>query len=433
MQSISYGIMYHMDEKGFEDTQPTLPPVQPEDERPENALPEETQPITSDSEHREIEDILSETIATPVEPGASKSNSAPLESSSEVAPNLGTDSTVEARIPTDDQSKSTTGPKSTPSPKKRNYSWLFFPILGLIAILIIAFLSGLGGYFSGISLRQKAESTQVAQVVQEQYQLGLEEMAQGEYARARQRFEYVIQLDPNYPGVTEKLSEVLLELNTTATPTLLPTSTVTPTPDTRDVQELYNQAQQYLLNKDWANTIEILLSLRKTDPTFQIVDVDGMLFLALRNQGVDKILKEADLEGGIYDLTLASNFGPLDAEAQGYLNWTGLYITGASFWGIDWEQAVNYFNQVAPQLPNLRDGSGMTATERLRIALYEFGNVLAQQGQTCRALQMYQQSLAISYDPVVQEAATLAEKSCSQGGGSQPVKTPKPGKKTPSP
>jgi tetratricopeptide (TPR) repeat protein len=317
--------------------------------------------------------------------------------------------------------------------RKRKLSWVVFPVLGMIVLAIIAFISALGGYLSGISLRQSAENTQVALAVQEQYELGLQEMEQGEFHRAQQRFEYVIQLDPNYPGVTEKLSEVLLQLSITATPTLLPTPTITPTPDTRGNQELYDQGQQYLLNKDWKNAIETLLSLRKTDPDFQIVDVDGMLFLALRNQGVDKILKEADLEGGIYDLTLASHFGPLDAEAQGFLNWTGIYITGASFWDIDWEQAVNYFSQVAPQLPNLRDGSGMTATERLRIALYEYGNVLVRQGQACRALQLYKQSLAIAPDTQVEQAAVLAEKGCTGGGATETGKTPKPGKKTPVP
>jgi tetratricopeptide (TPR) repeat protein len=320
--------MYHMDDKGFENSQPTMPPFRSENEHTTNSSPEETQPIIPGSKSGESNNDLGETMLSKVEPGPSWKNS----------------------------STEHTPPMPTSVQRRKSFSWLFIPVLGILAMTIIAFISGLGGYFSGISIRQRAETTQVAQVAQEQYQLGLEEVAQGEYQRARQRFEYVIELDPNFPGVTEKLSEVLLELNTTATPTLLPTATVTPTPDTRDVQEHYAQAQQYLLNKDWTNAIEALLSLRKADPSYQMVDVDGMLYLALRNQGVDKILKEADLEGGIYDLTLASKFGPLDTEAQGFLNWTGLYITGASFWEIDWEQAVNYFNQVAPQLPNLRDG-----------------------------------------------------------------------------
>jgi tetratricopeptide (TPR) repeat protein len=154
----------------------------------------------------------------------------------------------------------------------------------------------------------------------------------------------------------------------------------------------------------------------------------------LRNRGGDKILKEADLEGGIYDLTLASRFGPLDAEAQGLLNWSSLYITGASFWGIDWEQAEQYFAQVAPQLPNLMDGSKMTASERLRIALFENGNALAREGHYCKALEKYQQSLAIAPNPEVQQAFEAAAGPCQSGNapGPQTSKTKRP-KGTPSP
>jgi len=41
-----------------------------------------------------------------------------------------------------------------------------------------------------------------------------------------------------------------------------------------------------------------------------------MLFISLRQRGVDKIWKEGDLEGGIYDLALAARFAPLDVQAS---------------------------------------------------------------------------------------------------------------------
>ena len=310
---------------------------------------------------------------------------------------------------------------------RKGISWFFFPILGLAILIAIVLLSGFGGYAAGIGERKNAEKTQVSQMLQEQYQLGLQDIQDGQYSRARQRFEYIIQLDPNYPGVTDKLAEVLLEISTTATPTLLPPPTVSPTTDTRDKQQQFDQVRQDLAASDWTKAIDDLLKLRKADPAFRTVEIDGMLFLALRNQGRDKILKSADLEGGIYDLTLAEKFGPLDSEAQGLLSWSSLYITGASFWDIDWEQVVCYFSQVAPHLPNLRDGSGMTANERLRLGLFEYGNSLANKGQYCKAVKAYQDSLAIAPDAKVQAAGELAAKGCSQGD--QPVTTPKPGKK----
>jgi tetratricopeptide (TPR) repeat protein len=291
-------------------------------------------------------------------------------------------------------------------------TWLLYTLLGVVVLLLIAVISAYSGYRSGIGLRQDAAATIAIQQIHEQYELGLLEMEQGEYYRARQRFEYVIQLYPDYPGASEKLEEVVSLLNTTATPTLVPTPTLTPTPDLRGVQELFDQGQQYLANSDWTNAIDTLLVLRKTDPEFRAVELDGMLFLALRNRGIDKIGKEADLEGGIYDLTLAERFGPLDTEAQGFLNWTKLYITGASFWEIDWGQAVYYFGQVAPHLPNLRDGSGWTATERYRIALVNYGDILANQKQWCKAMEHYQVALSMGYDAQVEQALNGVTKRC---------------------
>jgi tetratricopeptide (TPR) repeat protein len=331
--------------------------------------------------------------------------------------------------------KKPTRKKPRPFWQRKDMRWLMIPLLGLAGLLLIAVISAFGGYTSGLSLRRAAESTQVAQSAGQQFQLGLQDMADGNYFRARQRFEYVIQLAPDYPGATEKLAEALLYLNATATPTLVPTPTITPTPDTRANEELFSRAQQAILNSEWDQAIEALLALRGKDAAYRPVDIDGMLFLALRNRGRDRILKENNLESGIYDLTLASNFGPLDSEAEGLKSWTQLYITGASFWGIDWAQAVDYFSQVAPQMPNLMDGSRMTATERYRLALFEYGNFLAQQGQFCKALSQYEQSYAIAPDEQVQLAYEQAAKACDEGGSA--VETPNPGgkknKSTPAP
>lgn len=316
------------------------------------------------------------------------------------------------------------GPPSKSAPNnggkkgRKRSPWAIATLLGLLALVLIAALSAFAGYRSGITLRKEAEVTQVSQRIDQQYQLGLQEMSEGQYNRARQRFEYVIQLDPNYPGVTEKLADVLLQVNITATPTIVPTPTLTPTPDLRSVQDLYTQSQEALNNGDWSKAIDALLTLRKNDPNYQAVQVDDMLFMALRNRGKDKIGKLADLEGGIYDLSLAERFGPLDSEAQGFQTWARLYITGASFWDIDWKQAVYYFAQVAPALPNLRDGSGMTANERYRQALIGYGNMLAKD-DPCGAQEQYQLALSLGPDAKAEEALGEAVNNCSGGQDEQ--------------
>ncbi len=44
----------------------------------------------------------------------------------------------------------------------------------------------------------------------EQYTLALVDIEFGRYETARQRLEFVIQTDPNYPGASQKLTEVLV-------------------------------------------------------------------------------------------------------------------------------------------------------------------------------------------------------------------------------
>ncbi|HEX6306266.1 MAG TPA: hypothetical protein VFZ76_18850, partial [Anaerolineales bacterium] len=231
--------------------------------------------------------------------------------------------------------------------------WRWLILLSLAALAVIAVASVIGGYRSGINQRTDFEATQVSQTIEEQFNQGLLDVQEGRYEIARQRFEYVIRLNPNYPGVTDRLAEVLLEINTTATPTTVPTPTLTPTVDLRGAEELFSQAQVLLADHNWTEAIDTLLKLRKDEPDYHTVEVDSMLYVGLRNRGVDKILNQADLEGGTYDLALAERFGPLDIEAKNYRDWADLYAKGVSFWELDWSQAVFYFGQLIVPAPNL--------------------------------------------------------------------------------
>ena len=298
------------------------------------------------------------------------------------------------------------------TPPKKRSRWPVWVVVGLFGLLVIGLISAGTGYRSGIGVRTSAEATQVAVLIQTQFDLGLKEMSDGQYFRARQRFEYVAQLDPNYPGLTEKLAEALMVVDTTATPTVVLTPTLTPTPDLRNNEELFSDGQQAIYNGDWDHGIDTLLQLRKIDPEAHKVDIDGLLFVALRNRGWDKISKMADLEGGIYDLTLAERFAPLDSEAKGMLTWSSLYLTGASFWDLDWAKVVEYFAQVAPQMPGLRDGSGMTSTERYRIALGKLGDTLASTDQWCEAQEQYELSLNYGADAAIEESLGKATDKC---------------------
>ena len=378
------------------------------DETRPNPVGDETIPMPVNDEKENPPGDLGETVVTPVQPAAPADQSVP-------------------------------GPVE--SSLDRSRLWRGLVLLSLAALLVIAGASAYGGYLSGIEQRTSLEATQVHREVAEQFELGLQDVNSGRYEVARQRFEYVIQLDPGYPGVTDQLALVLLELNTTATPTAVPTPTLTPTVDLRGAEELFSQAQVLLADERWSEAIETLLKLRKDEPSYQAVKVDSMLYVALRNRGVQRILAEADLEGGTYDLALAERFGPLDVEASNMRTWADLYVTGASFWELDWAQAVNFFGQLVPVAPNLRDSSNLTATERYRLATIKYGDFLAENGEWCDALAQYEAALTLGSDPEVESTAASVARECEESDRSddedreeQPTEeTPPPGDATATP
>jgi tetratricopeptide (TPR) repeat protein len=283
-------------------------------------------------------------------------------------------------------------PEMKQQDRRRPWIWLLWALLGVTLLVLIALASGYSGYLAAIDQRTSFELTSVAAMIEDQYNLAMQDIADNHLDLARQRLEYIIRLNPQYPGAADQLAEVMVMMSITATPTTIPSPTLTPTEDLRDRDELFQRSKELLAGGDWSRAIETLLVLRKKDPEFNAVEVDGMLYLALRNRGVYKISQEADLEGGIYDLALAEAFGPLDVDASGWREWATLYIRGASFWGVNWQQAVQYFSQVAPYAPTLRDSSGRTAFQRYYESLIGYGDWLAAQGAWCDAHLQYEEA-----------------------------------------
>lgn len=258
-------------------------------------------------------------------------------------------------------------------------------LFNALAFIIILALSGLGAYRSAIATRNANEKATLSQRMGDQFQLALVDIQFGKYENAKQRLEFIIKYDPSFPGAQQKLTEVLVLMNVpTPTPTVAPTTT----PDFSGAQEAFAQAQQLMNAQDWPSALGVLDTLRKLDPTYQASQVDGMYFFALRNYGYNLITQNGNLEGGIYQFTLAERFGTLDNTAVGLREGARYYLLGASFWDLDWEQAVFYFTQVYGGWPSLWDGT-LTASDRFRIASMRYGDDLFTRKQYCEAYVQY--------------------------------------------
>ncbi len=303
----------------------------------------------------------------------------------------------------------------------------------IIVLLSAAMLGGALGYRDGTQLldqlRQAITSTIDRQYLDEQLQQGIRDFTAGQVDLARQRFEFILAQAPGeYPEAQDYLDQSILILNATATFTPLPptatntpTQTLTPTYDPSGEESILRRAAALMAAEDWSGTIDALLALRNLNLQYKVTQVDDMLFAALRNRGEDKILIQGDLEGGIYDLTLAEAFGPLDYRGKVYRDWARLYLTALGFWQAYPEQAVYYFGQIANIAPGLKDGGGWSARERYRAALIHYGDTLAKEGEWCLAYEQYNLALAQRHDPALVDQVTAAELICYP-----PTATPEP-------
>lgn len=328
---------------------------------------------------------------------------------------------VESSPPADSEPQGYQEPDTKPRPKQRGRKILIVALL----FLLIVIMGSAGGYFVGINDRVSYENEVVATQVFDQFMLGLQDMQLGRYNSARQRFEWVIITDPNFPGAKEQLSLAIQAELATQTPTLAPTPTQvlpTATKDIRGIEELFNAALAARGAQDWDTLISTLDAIRKDDPAFRTIEVDGMYFMGFRNRGEKRILLEGNLEMGIFDLTQAEHFGPLDNRAKGYKQWAVWYLTGASFWEVDWGQAITYFQLIVPVAPNLSDSEFFTAEDRLATAEPSWGIVLVDQGELylynqdwCAASDALEEAwLYVTPDPFLQPTAQAAKEKCKR-------------------
>jgi len=293
-------------------------------------------------------------------------------------------------------------------------------LLGVLGFLLLISVGGFGGYNAGIGVRKNAEQSILATQLSEQFSFALVDIQFGRYENARQRLEYIIQRDPNFPGAQEKLTEVLV-LSSVPTPTAAPTATATP--DFSGAESAFARAQELTRAQDWNGALTALDTVRKLDPSFKTAQVDGMYYFALRNRGYDLITKEGNLEGGIYFITLAERFGPLDNAAKGVRDGARAYMTGASFWDLDWEQAAQYFETVAAGWPSMWDGT-MTAGQRYYTAMLRLADEAFTAGEYCGAYEQYQK--AASYGVLDGEASANSAQAYAACYPAEPAATEVP-------
>jgi hypothetical protein len=305
--------------------------------------------------------------------------------------------------------------------RSRSLRWLWLVPPTLALALVVGAVSG---YFAGSGLAVTEQGTQVALSSQEQFDLGVEDLLAGRYELARQRFEYILSIDPNYPAARELLDEALQAMNVpTRTPTLTPVpASPSPTLDVSSLDGLYAQAQALFDQGDWTGCLRALLAMRARDPAHRLAEVNALMPSALRNRGVEKIL-QGFLEQGIYDLNLAERFGPLDSTAASWRQTASFYQLANSYIGLDWPLAVDYFSSLCA-------GGTWDSCSKYALASMRYGDLLVTE-DPCGAILQYSNSLITYNNQALWPTATRASDLCLTATASTPTETPTPTVGTP--
>jgi tetratricopeptide (TPR) repeat protein len=256
------------------------------------------------------------------------------------------------------------------------------------AFMLLGALVGWFGFTDGEDQYYAYQTLTVDAYLANQFEMAVDEFTAGNYLLARERLSYVLSERPDYQPAIDLMQDInqLLNIEDTPTPVVAqPTTTPTPTQDFRPAEDQYDTVVSLISSENWDQALDAIANLRKLYPDYEAVNVDGMVYMALRNRGVEKILNRGDLEGGIYDFTLAENFGPLDGQAENYRTWARLYLLGNAYWGAYPDEAAYYYGQVAAAAPSLTDASGVSSFYRYWASLLQQAEVLATEEKWCQA------------------------------------------------
>lgn len=304
--------------------------------------------------------------------------------------------------------------KKSNQKKNKNGSAVGWIFLGILLMLVLVFGGAYLGYQSAIRTRMAEYNRQSSQAAIEQYEMAVSDIEAGKYENAKNRLEYVLQVNPDYPGATEMYTDVVGYLYPKETPTPYYTATPAPTstPDTRGEEDMYNAVLASMVSQDWTGALAQMDSLRDKNLEYRAMEMDGLYYIALRYEGIN-LINQGYLESGIYKISLSSSFGPIDAIANSMRDAGRSYLSGAGFWEIDWNKALSYYANAYASYPNIYDRATMlTATERYAEASFEVANLYVISEDYCGAIPYYDQGFLVGSDAVYSVTATAAYNTC---------------------
>ena len=266
-----------------------------------------------------------------------------------------------------------------------HFSWF---LIFLLFVILSAAAGGYLGYRAALKSRMDEYSARLKETVDEQYKHALQDYEDGKYQNVKTRLEYINSVD-NHPDAQALYDKVIAEEDS-----------------------MIDSIRQAVASKDWTTAIKLYESLQEKDFEYRKSELEGQIYIAFRNYGVD-LIRDGYLENGIKNIDFAGNIGPVDSEADELRTAASKYMSASGYWDIDWTRAMELFANIALTNPDLFDQASMlTAQQRYVRCTYEVAKEYINQGNYCAASAYYKQGLALIPDKSIQATADFVNMIC---------------------
>jgi len=284
-------------------------------------------------------------------------------------------------------------------------------VIGLTAIIVIVL--GMGGmaYFGyrvGVRQSAAAAATALADETQLQYSLAAQDMEIGQPGVAVQRLEHILKVNPDFPGAMQMLVKAREATGGVGFRAARPTAILVPAEEPLSVEEIYHLLVGTYEQGKWSEAVRWASALKAAAGQHRSTNVDSMLFVSLRNRGIERI-DSGVLELGLTDLEHAEKILTLDDVALQRRRWASLYLSGLTFWDLNWQLAIDnldILNQIAPNFLDTRS--------LLLEAYITYGAALLQSQDACLARPQFAAALAMDVNAHTEQQLDAAQKSCAQ-------------------
>jgi len=253
-------------------------------------------------------------------------------------------------------------------------------VAGMLAGCAILLVIGIGLLAVYHGLQERTGLNRAAAT--DHYHKGLEQFSAENYELARAEFELALRLDPQNLDAETKLAEVNAVLSRQPTPT----SAVR----RQTAMLLYNEARDLYNKGDWEGAIGKLEQVQVMEPEYERDQVTLLLVEAYYKAGL-RLLSENRLEEAIRYFDSALQLRPGEQTIRDEKRYASLYVAGLSYWGANWQGAIDTFHALYQVNPNYRD-----TRQRLYDAYVAYGDSLYAKTQWCSARDQYDSALAMT-------------------------------------